>query len=62
MYLRPYKGFQAVVHKFSVEENLIGGSVTNIGADVVRFYANTPVELQKEFEISVDCYLENQNG
>ena len=57
--LKPYKGYHAVVHKIDLEENLIAGRVAGLTRDMVTFYASTPAELQREFEASLDAYLES---
>ena len=50
-----YKGYIAKVD-IDLEEGILSGRVVNI-RDVIHFQADTPAQLQKEFEFSVDDYI-----
>lgn len=51
-----YKDYYATI-QISFEDNLLHGKIECI-RDLVTFEAETPAELQKEFEAAVDDYLE----
>ena len=50
-----YKGYIAKVD-IDLEEGILSGRVVNI-RDIIHFQADTPAQLQKEFEFSVDDYI-----
>ena len=50
-----YKGYIAKVD-IDLEDGILSGLVVNIG-DTIHFQADTPAQLQKEFEFSVDDYI-----
>ena len=50
-----YRGYIAKVD-IDLEEGILSGRVVNI-RDVIHFQADTPAQLQKEFEFSVDEYI-----
>ena len=50
-----YKGYIAKVD-IDLEDGILSGLVVNIG-DTIHFQAETPAQLQKEFEFSVDDYI-----
>ncbi|MFZ2449427.1 MAG: type II toxin-antitoxin system HicB family antitoxin [Methylovulum miyakonense] len=51
-----YKGYQGSV-KVSVEDHCLHGKIEFIG-DLVNYEADTVSELEKEFRLAVDSYLE----
>jgi predicted HicB family RNase H-like nuclease len=57
-----YKGYFAIVH-FSEEDNVFYGKLEGIN-DLVSFEGETVTELRKDFQDSVDDYLElcRRNG
>ncbi len=57
--LKPHKGYHGVVNRIDLDENLIAGRVAGLTRDMVTFYASTPIDLQREFEASLDAYLES---
>ncbi len=50
-----YRGYIAKV-EIDLEEGILSGRVINI-RDVIHFQADTPAQLQKECEFSVDDYI-----
>ena len=57
MMLKPYKGFQGAVTFVDPEANSLTAEAINTPAGI-HAEAGTPAELQREFEKSVDVYLE----
>lgn len=51
-----YKGYTGVV-QFDDEAMIFHGEVVGL-RDVITFWGTTPEEIKKEFEVSVDGYLE----
>jgi predicted HicB family RNase H-like nuclease len=51
-----YKGYTAC-YEFDEEENVLHGRVANID-DIVTFVSETLDGLEREFQISVDVYLD----
>lgn len=60
IHLKPYKGYEAIVSRIDFEQKLIAGRVLGIEPDMVTFYAADLYTLQKEFEISLDVYLDEE--
>ena len=51
-----YQGYQGSI-KVSVEDNCLHGKLENI-SDLVNYEAETVEQLEKEFRLAVDSYLE----
>ena len=54
-YYMTYRGFTGTIE--GDEDDVFYGKVTGI-RDIISFHGATPSELKKEFQISVDAYLE----
>ena len=53
-----YKGYEASIH-FDEEDKIFWGEVVNLGnKSMILFHSENANELEKEFQISVDAYLE----
>ena len=61
--LKPYKGYEGYIRSVDTDDNVFVGRVAGI-RDIVTFVASTPVELQREFQLSLDVYLAHcaENG
>lgn len=57
MKLRPYKGFEGAVTFVDTEANTLTAEAVNVDA-MIHAEAGTPADLQREWEASVDTYLE----
>jgi predicted HicB family RNase H-like nuclease len=57
MKLKPYRGFEGAVTSADPETNMLSADVTNVDA-VIQAQASSPAQLQREWEASVDVYLE----
>ncbi len=57
MKLRSYKGFEGAVTDIDLESNTLTAEAINVDA-VIHAQAETAAELQREWEASVDTYLE----
>lgn len=56
--LQPYKGYEGYIHTVDLEDNVLVGRVAGI-RDLVTFVGPTLADLQHEFQISLDTYLEH---
>jgi predicted HicB family RNase H-like nuclease len=59
--LQPYKGYEGYIHTADHEDNVLVGRVAGI-RDIVTFVGSTLADLQREFQLSLDTYLEHCAG
>ena len=53
-----YKGYEASIH-FDEEDKIFWGEIINLGSkSMILFHSENANELENEFQISVDAYLE----
>jgi predicted HicB family RNase H-like nuclease len=55
-YVLEYKGYQGFI-SYCTNDGVIGGRIESI-PNLVIFEVNSVQQLEQEFEIAVDCYLE----